>query len=146
MKAGGQNWTEGFEQEFLKRRGYDMKPYFPSIVGYVVGYGRSKVPVSCTISNGTISDLFAENYYDYFAELCHRDGLMAMTESYFGPFDYLRCARHADVPTGEFWVGSGTPISRMPGSAAHVQGRKRVAAESFTTDAKPGAGSRIRVN
>ena len=52
MKAGGQNWTEGFEQEFLKRRGYDMKPYFPSIVGYVVGYGRSKVPVSCTISNG----------------------------------------------------------------------------------------------
>ena len=136
-EAGGQNWTEGFEQEFLKRRGYDMKPYFPAVVGYVVGTPQQSARFLYDFQR-TISDLFAENYYDYFAELCHRDGLMAITEAYFGPFDYLRCARNADVPTGEFWVGSGTPISRMPGSAAHVQGRKRVAAESFTTDAKPG--------
>lgn len=136
-EAGGQNWTEGFEREFLQRRGYDMNPYFPAIVGYVVGTPRQSARFLYDFQR-TIAELFAENYYDYFAELCHRDGLQAITEAYFGPFDYLRCARNADVPTGEFWVGSGTPISRMPGSAAHFQGRKRVAAESFTTDNKPG--------
>ena len=130
-EAGGQNWTEGFDEEFLKRRGYDLKPYLPAVIGFVVGTPQQSARFLFDFQR-TISELFAENYYDYFTELCHRNGLLSITESYFGPFDYLRCARNADIPTGEFWVGSGTSISRMPGSAAHFHGKARVGAESFT--------------
>ena len=136
-EAGGQNWTEGFADEFSRRRGYALKPYLPAVIGFVVGTPGESARFLYDFQR-TIAELMAENYYDYFTELCHQNGLLSITESYFGPFDYLRCARNADVPTGEFWVGSGTRISRMPGSAAHFHGLRHVMAEAFTTTPQDG--------
>lgn len=136
-EAGGQNWTPGFETEFLKRRGYSLRPYLPAVVGYVVGKPSESARFLYDFQR-TVADLFAENYYDYFTELCHNNGLLSVTESYFGPFDYLRCARKADIPAGEFWIGSKTPISSMHRSVGHFHGKKHVAAEAFTTDEKQG--------
>lgn len=36
-EAGAQNWTEGFEQEFEKLRGYSLLRFLPVMAGYVVG-------------------------------------------------------------------------------------------------------------
>ena len=135
-EVNGQNWTEGFEEAFRRRRGYGMRPFLPAMLGYVVGT-RLETHRFLYDLQRTVSDLFAENYYDYFAELCHREGLTAITEPYGGPFDQLRCARRADIPSGEFWLGQGR-MSLMPGSAAHVHGALGVGAEAFTTDALPG--------
>ncbi len=136
-EAGGQNWTQGFEMEFLKRRGYSLQSFLPTIVGYVVGKSSESARFLYDFQR-TIAELYAENYYDYFTELCHKNGLLSVTESYFGSFDYLRCARKADIPTGEFWIGEKTPISCMHRSAAHFHGKKQTAAEAFTTDEKQG--------
>ena len=38
-EAGSQNWTPGFEQEFLHRKGYDMRCYLPAMMGYIVVVG-----------------------------------------------------------------------------------------------------------
>lgn len=136
FEVKGQNWTEGFDQEFQRRRGYDLREFLPAMVGYVVGTRRQTAKFLYDLQR-TVSDLFAENYFDYFTELCHRDGLLAITEPYGGPFDQLRCARRADMPSGEFWLGGGL-MSRMPGSVAHVHGARSVGAEAFTTNAQEG--------
>ena len=137
-EVGGQNWTEDLPAEFRRRRGYDIRPYLPAIVGYTVGTAGETAKFLYDLQR-TVADLFAENYYDYFAELCHREGILAATEAYGGPFDSLRAFRTADVPTGEFWLGAsphGSP--RVAASAGHLNGRAQVGAEAFTTEAMPG--------
>ena len=37
QEAGSQNWTAGYEKDFLARRGYDIRQYLPALMGYVVG-------------------------------------------------------------------------------------------------------------
>ena len=138
FEVGGQNWTESMPEEFRRRRGYELRPYLPALVGYTVGTDGETAKFLFDFQR-TVADLIAENYYDYFGELCHRAGIESATEAYGGPFDPLRCFRSADIPTGEFWLGSnpqGTP--RLASSAAHVNGRSRIAAEAFTTEAMQG--------
>ena len=137
-EVGGQNWTEDFPAEFRRRRGYDLAPWLPAVAGYVVGTAGETARFLFDYQQ-TVADLFAENYYDYFAELCHKAGIEAATEPYGGPFDSLRCGAASDVPTGEFWLGSephGSP--RVASSIGHLHGRAKIAAESFTTEAKEG--------
>lgn len=136
-EVGGQNWTVEFPEEFRKRRGYDLMPYLPAALGYMIGTPAESARFLYDFQR-TVSDLFAENYYDYFTELCHKNGLIAITETYGGPFDNLRCARSADIPTGEFWIGWNGKPGLLQSSAANFHGRSRVGAESFTTEAMPG--------
>ncbi len=137
-EVGGQNWTEAFPEEFKRRRGYDIRPWLPAMAGYVVGTAGETAKFLFDVQR-TVSDLMAENYFDYFAELCHRAGVKSATESYGGPFDSLRCFALTDIPTGEFWLGRmpyGSP--RVAASAGHLNGRRQIGAEAFTTDAKEG--------
>ena len=137
-EVGGQNWTEEFPAEFKRRRGYDIRLWLPAMAGYTVGSADETAKFLFDVQR-TVSDLMAENYFDYFAELCHREGALSATESYGGPFDTLRAFRSADVPTGEFWLGRDTHYSpRLAASAGHVNGRRQIAAEAFTTEPKEG--------
>ena len=58
----------GFEQEFLHRKGYDMRCYLPAMMGYIVG--------SVSQSDGflydmrrTMADMISDNYYGKRAKL-----------------------------------------------------------------------------
>lgn len=137
-EVGGQNWTEAMPDEFRARRGYALTPWLPALLGYVVESAGETAKFLYDFQR-TVSDLFAENYYDYFAALCRRAGVRAACEPYGGPFDSLRCGARADVPTGEFWLGRsphGSP--RLAASIGHLNGRAQIAAEAFTTEAKEG--------
>jgi hypothetical protein len=138
-EVGCQNWTPKFPQEFRKRRGYDLTPFLPVLAGYVV----DSVEISERFLwdfRRTIADLFAENYYGYFAELCRKHGLLFSTEPYGnGPFEDLVCGGRADIPMGEFWVGGGAmETCKIAASAAHVYGRQIVGAEAFTATPEQG--------
>ena len=137
-EVGGQNWTEAMPEEFRARRGYALRPWLPALLGYVVESAGETAKFLYDFQR-TVGDLFAENYYGYFSELCRRAGILSATEPYGGPFDSLRCGAYADVPTGEFWLGRaphGSP--RIAASIGHLNGRAQVAAEAFTTEAKEG--------
>ncbi|MCS7253839.1 MAG: glycosyl hydrolase [Armatimonadota bacterium] len=136
-EVGSQNWTHNFRDEFRRRRGYDLLPFLPTLTGRVVD--------SLDISERflwdfrkTIAELFAENYFGYFAELCHKHGLLLWVEPYGnGPFDDITCGGKADVPMCEFWVGTGVGTgkhmnAKLAASVAHTYGKKIVAAEAFT--------------
>jgi len=131
-ERGGQNWTPKFREEFKSRRGYDLLPLLPVLTGRIVDSGEISERFLWDFRR-TIGDLFADNYYSHFAELCHENGLKASFEPYDGPFECLLSGRDADIPMGEFWVGGGESAScKLAASIGHTYGRQIVGAESFT--------------
>jgi hypothetical protein len=136
-EVGKQTWTESLPDEFLRRTGHEIWPALPAMLGYRVASAEGVA--SAAEVDKTIADLYAENYYDYFAELCHAAGVKSVTEPYGGPFDPVRCGKLTDVPTCEFWIGR--PLSYSVAKAvsiARTHGKNIVAAESFTTNAREG--------
>ena len=139
-EVGGQNWTPQFRSEFEKRRGYDPLPFLPTLTGRVVDSPEVSERFLWDLRR-TIADLFAENYYGHFQELCHQHGLMASFEPYTGPFESLQCGEAADIPMGEFWVGSAPdPSIKLAASVGHIFGRPIIGAESFTAAPGPQHG------
>ena len=131
-EVGGQTWSKNFREEFQKRRGYDPITYLPVFTGRVVDNPTVTERFLWDLRR-TIADLFAENYFGHFAELCHSNGLISAVEPYTGPFESILSGSSADFVMGEFWSGrSGHPSVKMVSSIAHIYCKTYVGAESFT--------------
>lgn len=140
-ETGGQNWTDGFGDKFAKNYGYDPVPYIPVLQGSVVG--------SNALSDRFLWDLrrfIADNVaYEYVAglrEISHEHGLTTWLENYghWGfPGEFLQYGGQSDEIGGEFWSeGSlGDIENRAASSAAHIYGKTKVSAESFTCAGGP---------
>lgn len=135
-ETGGQNWTDDMAERFGEIYGYDPVPYLPVLHGTVVG--------SQDISDRFLWDLrrlIADRVsYDYVGGLreeCHKHGLTTWLENYghWGfPGEFLQYGGQSDEVAGEFWSeGSlGDIENRAASSCAHIYGKRRVWAESFT--------------
>jgi hypothetical protein len=134
-EVGSQNWTPKMREEFQKRRGYDMMPWLPVIAGYTIE-SREKSERFLWDLRRTIADLYADNYFGYFGELCHKAGMKFSTEPYGnGGFDCIQSGGKADIPMGEFWIGGlAMETTKLASSVGHVYGRPVIGAESFTAD------------
>jgi hypothetical protein len=134
-EVDSQNWTPRFREEFRKRRGYDPLPYLPVMATGRVVDGLDASERFLWDVRRTIADLFAENYYGHYAELCHQHGLKLSAEPYGnGNFDTLSSGGEADIPMTEFWAGWGNDMTgaKLASSIGHTYGRPIVGAESFT--------------
>jgi hypothetical protein len=136
-EVGMQNWTEGFEKEFARRRGYDLLPWLPAVTGRVLDNTETSERVLWDLRT-TIAELMQENYFGYFAEKCHAHGLKLAIEPYGnGMFDAPAIAQIADLPITEFWQGDDRPLwqwtTHVAASGAHLSGRSVVGAEAFTS-------------
>ena len=135
-EVGSQNWTPNFREEFKVRRGYDPMPYLPSIAGYSIN-SRADTERFQWDFRRTIADLYADNYFRYFGELCRKEGMLFSTEPYGnGGFDNIQAGGTADIPMGEFWIGGYDTLqsTKLAASVGHIYGRKYVGAEAFTAD------------
>jgi hypothetical protein len=131
-EVGNQDWTENFRAEFEKRRGYDPLKFLPTFTGRIVDSPQITERFLWDMRR-TVADLFAENYFGYFTELCRKHGLASQIEPYTGPFESLQCGAPEDVVMGEFWTGSqGDASVKLAASVAHIYGKSIVGAESFT--------------
>jgi hypothetical protein len=131
-EAGLHHWTPRMREEFQQRRGYDPSPYLLALTGRAIGDGPTTDRFLWDFRR-TISDLFADNYYGYMAELCHAHGLRFTTEPYTSCFEGLQVGGKADIPMAEFWANGGYSFSmRLAASLAHTHGRPVAAAEAFT--------------
>jgi hypothetical protein len=137
---GSQNWTPKFREEFQKRRGYDLMPFFPVMTGRIVGSRETSERFLWDVRQ-TINELVLENYAGHFREMAHRHGMRLSIEHYtWCPCDELAYGGCADEPMGEFWswwFGTNkkygfTFSCTEAASAAHVYGKKIVGAEAFT--------------
>lgn len=139
-EVGGQNWTPEFRQDFQRNRGYDPLPWLATVTGKVVESPDTTERFLWDMRR-TIADLFAENYYGRFRDLCHQHGLSAYIEPYAGPFEALQSGAAADIPMGEFWMTMDTSSSlKLASSIGHIYGKPFVGAEAFTSAAKNGHG------
>lgn len=134
-EAGKQNWTKDFPQEFKKLMKYEIIPWLPALTGRIVGSVDDTERFLWDVRK-THADLLAENFYGYFQQLCKERGLEFYAEPYGdGTFDSLQVAQHLDITMSEFWtryIYGSDVTSKQAASAAHVYGKKIVAAEAFT--------------
>jgi hypothetical protein len=142
-EIGSQNWTEGFREEFQKRRGYDLLNFLPVMTGRMVD-GLEISERFLWDLRQTVSELVIQNYAGRLKTLAHQNGLRLSIEAYDAPCDDMTYAGVADEPMGEFWSWtrlSGSYWDTEMTSAAHVYGQKIVGAEAFTaTDAEKWQG------
>lgn len=137
-EAGSGNWTDGFREEFRRRRGYDLLPYLSTLNGLVVNSLEESERFLWDYRE-TVSEMLLENYAGHLKELAHKKGLRLSIEAYDGTSDDLRYAGRADEPMCEFWQRgcySGLPLSDLVeeiSSAAHVYGHRIIGAEAFTS-------------
>jgi len=140
-EAGMQNWTEDLPAQFQRLRGYDITPWLPVLTGRIVGSATDSDRFLWDFRR-TLADLFAENHYGVLTRMAHERGLRTYSEaagvSLEIPEDTLLNKSFVDIPMGEFWVRDLHPSlmyymdMRGAASAAHIYGKRIVAAESFT--------------
>ena len=147
-EAGSQQWTPGFQQEFQKRRGYDMHPWLPVLTGNIVGSGDLSDRFLWDYRR-TISDMILDNYVLQLRKLASDYNIQLSTEAYGDLcINLLKYAEASDFPIGEFWtLGKGRFPSygnkreqqntlKAMASAAHTKGLTNVGAEAFTSGRK----------
>jgi hypothetical protein len=117
--------------------GYDLIRYLPALTGRVMG-DLDHTERFLWDFRRAIADMWTENYYDHFAEMCHKNRLLLACEPYGKPgnLDDFAVADVADIPMGEWWARTSTgpfrSSSKMAASTAHTNGRRFVGAEAFT--------------
>ena len=136
-----QTWTPGMEREFEARRGYPLRKWMPALAGWVVDDPLSTERF-LRDWRATISDLLVEKYFGRLAELARDRGMKLSFETAIGdvsPGDILEYQGKADIPMCEIWQrndphfgGYETKPVYPTTSAAHIYGKPRVAAETFT--------------
>ena len=107
-EAGPQTWTKHFPEEFLSRRGYDIRPWIPALCEETLIDSRHTDAFLFDFRQ-TIGDLVEEYYFKHMADLYHRNGVKMYSEGIYGevknpPVDVLKTYKYCDVPMTEFWA------------------------------------------
>ncbi len=141
-EAGNQNWTPGFREEFIKRKGYDPIPWLATFCQTVGTNKESKDRRTVGDAGQTarfdwdyrdvIDQLFYENGWNIGQQRLKEAGLKLQMEPYGGPFNTPQGVALSDLPMAEFWTaGIGGINSAVPASA-RAAGKTVVGAEAFT--------------
>lgn len=143
-EAGQQNWTPAMFKEFAARRGYDLRAWLPVLTGRVAGDAARSEQFLADYRR-TIADLIADHHYGVLTAVAHQRGMSMVAEAAGTDLptvaDGIQAKGRVDVPMGEYWFypegGEPKPDHiadvREAASAAHLYGRRIVAAEALTT-------------
>jgi hypothetical protein len=147
-EVGAFNWTPGLLATFEERRGYDPKPWLPTLTGVIVD-SREASDRFLYDYRQTISELHARAHYGTIAAVAQDRGLTVYGESLEGwrPSlgDDLGMRRFTDIPMAAVWSYAADvgpkPIyladMRGAASVAHLYGQNLAAAESMTSTRHP---------
>jgi hypothetical protein len=140
-ERGQANWTDKMISEFQKRRGYDMKPWLPVLVGHVVESSKASDRFLWDYRK-TIAEMTAEYTYDQLTEMLKKRGMGRYSQTHEFARQYvvdgMDVKRTATVPMGVAWAGNpageGSVHSedlRETASVSHIYGQNLVGAEMF---------------
>jgi hypothetical protein len=139
-ESGSQNWTDGFVEEFKKRRGYDPEPFFLAYTGRAVKSVEITERFLWDLRL-TCQELLLENHAEFAKTYAHKNGLELTIEPYdMNPAGDLDLGAVADVIMAEFWskgFGYDTHYAVIEAtSISHITGQPVVGAEVFTSNNK----------
>ena len=136
-ECGSQNWSKDFAEEFQRRRGYDLLPWLPTMVGIPIESAAKSEAVLRDVRQ-TINDLLQERFFKTVKACAQEYGVQLSCESVAPTMvsQGMEHYKYADIPMGEFWLNSPThdkPNDMLDAiSGAHVYGKNIVQAEGFT--------------
>lgn len=135
-ETGSQNWTDAFAKDFQKQYSYNPIPWLPALTGRIVGSADQSDRFLWDIRR-LVADKVAYDYVGGLRDLSHQHGLKLWLENYghWGfPSEFLKYGGQSDEVGGEFWNEGtlGSIECKAASSAAHIYGKTKVSAESFT--------------
>jgi hypothetical protein len=140
------NWTPTLFDEFLKRRGYDLRNHLPELLGF-------KDDGNQVLSDyrETLSDLLYENFTLQWVAWSHSHGVQVRNQAHGSPANLLDLYAPVDIPEiegfglSEFGIKglrtdpgmtrknySDLSMLKYAPSAAHVMGKPFTSSETFT--------------
>lgn len=131
-----QNFGDDFVEYFKSHFGYDPTPYLLTFNGTVVGSADLSERFLWDVRR-MIADRLAYDHIAGLRDMANKDGMKLWLEPYghWGfPGEFLMYGGQSDEVAGEFWSeGSlGDIENRAASSAAHIYGKGKCWAESFT--------------
>lgn len=131
-----QNFGDDFFEYFQRHFGYDPTPYLLTYDGVVVESAEKSERFLWDLRR-MIADRLAYDHIGAMNELAHADGMHLWLENYghWGfPGEFLQYGGQSDEVAGEFWSEGdlGNIENRAASSCAHIYGKGKASAESFT--------------
>lgn len=124
---GDSDWTEDFFNEFARRRGYDLKPYMPELLGLSSDIEKSNRVVFDY--RQTIGELLIDTYSVKWQEWAAKQGKGIRNQAHGSPANILDIYAVSDVPETE---GRSIIGMKTASSAAHITDKPLTSAEACT--------------
>lgn len=128
----GSDWTPDLLSEFRRRRGYDLTPLLPALIGDI---GPDTAAVRHDWGQ-TLTELAEENYLQPIHAWAHQHSTLFRSQTYGYPPVTLSSNRFEDLPEGE---GKATlrmwrefSDTRWAASAGHLFGHPVISSETWT--------------
>ena len=128
LEVFGSDWTPNLLEEFRKRRGYDLTPYLPALVGDM----GDKTGAVRHDWGQTLYELADDNYLRPMTEWAHQHGTRFRSQTYGMPPVTLSSNALVDLPEGEGAGWRRSSASRTASSASHLYGRPVTSSETWT--------------
>jgi hypothetical protein len=122
------DWTPNLLEEFRQRRGYDLTPYLPALVGDI----GSQTGAVRHDWGQTLYELADDNYLRPVTEWAHKHGTRFRSQTYGMPPVTLSSNALVDLPEGEGAQWRSFSASRTASSASHLYGRPVTSSETWT--------------
>nr|HEV7953218.1 glycosyl hydrolase [Candidatus Acidoferrales bacterium] len=128
LEVYGSDWTSDFLEEFQKRRGYDLKPYLPALVGNI----GEKTGAIRNDWGKTLSELFEERFLTPTESWAKAHHTLFRAQLYGIPPATLSSYRLIDLGEGEGAHWKQFSPARWASSANHLYGRAVTSTETWT--------------
>ncbi len=128
------DWSPQFVHKFKTCYQYDPTPYLPLLQGYNCKDSVFAERFRNDYSR-LVSDMMIENHFAQSVTIAEKNGIEMLTEAGHGGsprVDPLKALGNSHIPMGEFWNRKRFWVTKEAASAAHIYGKKTVAAESLT--------------
>ncbi|MDF1573495.1 MAG: glycosyl hydrolase [Bacteroidales bacterium] len=139
-EMGSQNWTDGFEETFKEKFGYDPVRYLPVLSGRIVGTVEESDRFLWDLRRA-MADEIAYEYVGGLRKISKEHNMKLWLENYghWGyPGEFLMYGGQSDLISGEFWNEGelGNIECKSASSAAHIYGKPVTYAEAYTAGFK----------
>lgn len=128
LEVFGSDWTPNILEQFRQRRGYDLTPYLPALVGNI---GPKTLAIRHDWGK-TLTELVEENYLVPIHTWAQEHGTHFRAQNYGTPPVTLSSYSLVDFPEGENPRWREFSETRWASSASHLYGKNVTSAETWT--------------
>ncbi len=151
IELEGANWTTDLPDEFLRRKGYDLRPYLPLLLDDQPDVSPEFAEELCRVRydhRQVLAELLTERFIIPFHEWCHANGTLSRYQAYGYPSiytDLLDGYLIPDIPEGDQWLFNDgwqpyadidriryAIFNKYAASGGHLRGRKVISSEAMT--------------